>query len=110
MPVEKGTKMGGRGCPRCGGHNTEGVGRATDGKPGVKWCLTCKHRWFPCTTTCRGYKLEMKGPDKAPAIMGCELCGVPDRVARYWPEAYRAMAMELQKLKDLSLASSPSSD
>lgn len=103
MPVESGTKMGGRGCPNCGGHNTEGVGRTSDGKPGVKWCITCRHRWHPCEASCRGYRLNMKGKE-GPMIIGCPKCGVPDRFARSWPEAYRAMANELQKLKALSLA------
>lgn len=34
-----------------------------------------------------------------PTVVGCARCGVPDKVARYWPEAYRALARELDTLK-----------
>jgi hypothetical protein len=64
----------------------------------VYWCVTCRHRWFPCTSRCRGYKLEKAGKE-GPTILGCTGCGVPDRIARTWPEAYRAMARELDFLK-----------
>ncbi len=88
-------RIGSRGCPNCGSHNTEGVKAQ-----GVYWCVVCRHRWSPCSNHCRGYTLEMK-PN--PAIRGCPGCGVPDRVAAYWPEAYRAMARELDVVKAASL-------
>lgn len=94
MPETK-KRRGSRGCPNCGSHNTEGAKAQ-----GIYWCVTCRHRWEPCTPFCRGYKLIMS---PAPHIQGCQLCGVPDRVAAYWPEAYRAMAMELDGLKKSQL-------
>lgn len=107
MPLPKGTKLGGRGCPRCGSHNTEGLPRSKEGTAGVKWCLNCKHRWFPCSVSCRGYTLQLRGPD-GPLIKGCQKCdegaGIPDKIAREWPEAYRAMAGELGKRKSADLA------
>lgn len=76
-------RIGGRGCPGCGSHNTENLTTA-----GVQWCVTCHHRWIPCTTGCRGYRLDLHAPD-GPQIIGCRECGVPDKIARQWPEAWR---------------------
>jgi hypothetical protein len=36
-------------------------------------------------------------------VIGCVGCGVPNRVARTWPEAYRALARELDFLKQAAL-------
>jgi hypothetical protein len=93
MALKAGTRMGGRGCPSCGSHDTEGLG-----KGGAQWCLTCNHRWAPCTPGCRGYRLDIRASD-GPVIIGCKDCGVPDRFARVWPEAWRAMANRLSEKK-----------
>lgn len=95
MPEPK-KRIGSRGCPACGSHNTEGVKSA-----GVYWCITCRHRWEPHAPHCRGYVLEMK---PVPQIKGCSACGVPDKIARWWPEAYRAMARELDGIKQAALS------
>ncbi len=92
MSFETGTRIGGRGCPECGSHNTEGL----SGK-GAHWCMDCEHRWLPCTPGCRGYRLDIRA--KEPAIIGCPDCQVPDAIARRWPEAWRAMANRLAKYK-----------
>lgn len=89
MALRKGTRIGGRGCPTCGSHDTEGIG-----KGGVQWCHACNHRWQPCAPGCRGYRLDIRATD-GPAIIGCSECGVPDTTARRWPEAWRAMAHRL---------------
>src|SRR5262245_21365619 len=94
MAIEEGTRLGGRGCPRCGRHDTEGVP-----KHGVQWCLACTWRWTPCSTYCRGYRVEVGKWPEEPKIMGCVECGVPNRIARWWPEAWRAMAVSLAKFK-----------
>lgn len=88
-----GTRIGGRGCPQCGSHDTEGLGRG-----GVQWCHSCDHRWFPCSPGCRGYRLEVD-PNADPRIIGCPGCGVPDGIARLWPESWRAMAYRLDGKK-----------
>jgi hypothetical protein len=93
MPVARGKRIGGRGCPACGSHDTEGLGRS-----GAQWCNTCAHRWLPCSPGCRGYRLYFDD-EKVPYIAGCEDCGVPDKVARQWPEAWRAMAHRLDSKK-----------
>lgn len=82
-------RIGGRGCPACGSHNTEGLGPA-----GAQWCITCHHRWIPCSPGCRGYQLDVDHAD-GPQIVGCRGCGVPDKLARMWPETYRAMMYRL---------------
>lgn len=82
--------MGGRGCPECGSHDTEGLGRAGT----AVWCNGCGYKWFPCTPGCRGYQLVLDA-DGGPTVEGCKECGVPSRIARHWPEAYRALANRL---------------
>jgi hypothetical protein len=69
----------------------------------IYWCRTCRHRWMPCSARCRGYALKMSTPT-GPAIVGCEGCKVPDRIARMWPEAYRAMARDLDFIKQAALS------
>jgi hypothetical protein len=86
-------RIGGRGCPGCGSHNTQGLTRA-----GAQWCNTCNHKWVPCTTTCRGWVLDLRHPD-GPTVFGCERCGVPTRVARTWPEVWRDLAYKLDGRK-----------
>jgi hypothetical protein len=87
-PVVRGLS---RGCPRCGSHNTDAL-RVRSGKLGAMWCRTCENRWLPCETPyCKGFAIEMHGPDGYPLINGCRGCGVPDHIARRWPEAYRAV-------------------
>jgi hypothetical protein len=95
---ESGKRIGSRGCPGCGSHNTEG----TRGKNVVYWCRTCRHRWLPCSSRCRGYVAKLDAKD-GPLVLGCVGCGVPDRVARMWPEAYRALARELDFVKQSQL-------
>jgi hypothetical protein len=90
--------MGGRGCPRCGSHDTEGLA-----KGGISWCHTCDNRWFPCRPGCRGYVLRVDSGDD-PVILGCPDCGVPDKIARWWPEAWRAMQYRLAEFKLESVA------
>ncbi len=91
MPSTKPTKrLGGRGCPSCGTHDTEGLGRAGT----VHWCNGCGHKWFPCTPGCRGYALDVNSK-AGPQVIGCADCGVPDRIARHWPESHRALANRL---------------
>jgi hypothetical protein len=36
---------------------------------------------------------------EVPSIRGCRDCGVPDRIARWWPETYRAMQKALNATK-----------
>lgn len=98
MDKEKRGRIGSRGCPNCGGHNTEGL----RGAGVVYWCRACRHRWFPCEARCRGYRVWMDAPT-GPTVIGCTRCGVPDRVARFWPEAYRALSRELDTLKAAEL-------
>lgn len=38
-----------------------------------------------------------------PAIKGCKDCGVTDEIARWWPEAYRALATRLSAAKNEEL-------
>lgn len=93
-----GKRIGGRGCPRCGSHDTAGM-RLRDGTLGAQWCYTCEQRWLPCKLAyCRGYKLDLDAKT-GPVIYGCHECGVPDAVARRWPEPYRAMAKALDGKK-----------
>lgn len=113
MARVKGMRIGGSGCPKCGGHNTERGPHAGKGLGYIRWCNTCAHRWQPCEPGCRGYKLFVPGAagfsskrGDVPAIRGCPDCGVPDKVAAYWPEAYRAMAVAMDKHKALSLPTS----
>jgi hypothetical protein len=86
-------RFGGRGCPNCGSHETEGLARR-----GAWWCESCDHRWVPCTTTCRGWLLDLRAPD-GPTVIGCAACGVPTRVARSWPETWRELARQLDGRK-----------
>lgn len=92
--AKKNQRIGGRGCPSCGSHDTEGLTNS-----GAQWCMTCNHRWVPCARHCRGYSIEYDHPD-GPKIRGCKECGVPDKIARWWPEAYRMIGVELGKHKD----------
>jgi hypothetical protein len=94
-------KIGGRGCPRCGSHNTDGFQRS-----GVQRCGTCEFKWTPCERTCRGWKLSMRDVE-GPCVIGCRNCGVPNRVARTWPEAYNALARELLSSGDKMEATVP---
>lgn len=87
-------RIGGRGCPSCGSHDTEGLG-----KTGAQWCISCSHRWIPCSYHCRGYRLDVDSNPEHPCIKGCPDCGVPDRIAWKWPEAWRAMALQLDSNK-----------
>lgn len=93
MALKPGTRMGGRGCPGCGSHDTEGLG-----KGGAQWCHTCNHRWMPCTPGCRGYRLDVHDKD-GPKLIGCKDCGVADKLVQFWPEAWRAMANRLGSRK-----------
>jgi hypothetical protein len=56
--------------------------------------------------------LDVRGKE-GPMIRGCKKCddgkGVPDSIARTWPEAYRAMGNELGKLKKATLVHSEES-
>ena len=80
-----GYKIGSKGCPSCGSHDTDHLRVA-----GAQWCNTCGHRWVPCDTAfCRGYEIDITG--EFPEIRGCKGCGVPTRIARWWPEAHRAV-------------------
>ncbi len=99
VEADKRGRIGSRGCPNCGGHNTEGL--RGDGRS-VYWCRTCRHRWFPCRPHCRGYALALDAPT-GPEVRGCDECGVPTVVARGWPEAYRSLANELGRLKKRAL-------
>lgn len=63
----------------------------------MSWCISCSHRWIPHATNCRGYFVELSGD--VPLIRGCKECGVPDKIARWWPEAYRAIANALNDKK-----------
>jgi hypothetical protein len=92
-----GKKIGSKGCPACGSHNTESINYG-----GAQWCNACGYRWAPCDTPhCRGYEIDLGGD--VPVIRGCKGCGVPDRIARWWPEAYRAIHKVLldRKLKEM---------
>jgi hypothetical protein len=40
----------------------------------------------------------MRGKE-GPMIIGCSGCGVPDRIARMWPEPYRTMMYRLSGKK-----------
>jgi hypothetical protein len=82
-------RIGGRGCPQCGSHNTQGFTRG-----GAQWCFSCNNKWVPCQRTCRGWRLDMHHPD-GPSVIGCVDCGVPHRIARTWPEAHNALARQL---------------
>lgn len=42
--------------------------------------------------------MDMRTPE-GPMIIGCADCGVPDKVARMWPEAYRTMMYRLSGKK-----------
>ena len=101
----KSGRIGSRGCPNCGSHNTEGL----RGERVVYWCRTCRHRWFPCEPRCRGYKTRLDAKD-GPMVVGCAGCGVPDRIARGWPEAYRALARELDFVKQSQIAAEESKE
>lgn len=83
---------GGRGCPSCGSHNT--APKDGDYRLGQE-CKDCGNSWVPCGPGCRGYSLDVRGPE----ILGCTACGVPDATARRWPEAWRAMAHRLRREK-----------
>lgn len=52
---------------------------------------------MPCSPGCRGYNLVTD--TDPPEILGCPRCGVPDRIARKWPEAWRLMALRLDGKK-----------
>lgn len=86
-------RVGGRGCPKCGSHDTEGFKNG-----GAQWCLTCEYRWIPCSPGCRGYQLDLSA-DEGPQVVGCDGCGVPNRIARNWPETHRALAKVLDGKK-----------
>lgn len=73
-----------RGCPKCGSHDTAGITAKA-----AQWCNTCNHKWLPCAPYCRGYEVSTEGI--YPAVYGCKGCGVPDHIARWWPEAYRTL-------------------
>lgn len=87
-----------RGCPQCGSHNTWGLGRS-----GVQVCDACDYRWIPCSDQyCRGYRVVTDG---SPSIIGCPDCdkehgGVQSKVVQWWPEAWRAVARELDDRED----------
>jgi hypothetical protein len=82
------TRIGGRGYPLCGSHDTERFHNA-----GAQWCNCCNHKWVPCQPHCRGYSVDLDyGP---PFIRGCDDCGVPDRIAQRWPEGYRSVSFAL---------------
>ena len=90
-------RIGGRGCPSCGGHDTEGLVNR-----GAQWCNSCSHRWAPCKPHCRGYEADIAGD--VPKIRGCKDCGVPDKLAIWWPEAWRAVyaLLSVKKMDDLA--------
>lgn len=104
MSMAVGKRKGGRGCPKCGSHDTESFSRGGS----VNWCNSCDHRWKPCKAGCRGYRLDEDSPE--PLIFGCPDCGVPDLIARRWPEAWRAMAGRLDDEKQAKLAGMPALD
>lgn len=85
-------RIGGRGCPSCGSHDTEGLARTGD-----QWCMSCNHRWSPCSAHCRGYEIGF--PKSGPLITGCRQCGVPDEIAVWWPEAHRAVSLKLAEIR-----------
>ncbi len=93
-------RIGGRGCPSCGSHNTSGLGKGQ-----AQWCDTCNFRWVPCSPGCRGYDclIPSVNEDFEPQILGCEGCGVPNEIARKWPEAWRAVAKRLDGQKLVSV-------
>ena len=98
-PSRAGKRIGGKGCPSCGSHDTDFL-RAS----GTQWCSACDHKWTPCGTPyCKGFEVDVSG--EFPTIRGCRSCGVPDRIARWWPEAYRAVYKALggKKLEELGL-------
>lgn len=97
-------RIGGRGCPECGSHDTERLVRSSTGE-GAQWCRACRHRWVPCSSGCRGYRFDTTNAHTGPAIIGCPDCGVPDPIARTWPEAYRAAARTLDAGKQAALDS-----
>jgi hypothetical protein len=103
VALRAGTRIGGRGCPSCGGHITDSM--AGHGQH-VSWCAWCGHRWVPCVPGCRGYRLDVHATD-GPVITGCRECGVPDVIARRWPEAWRAMANRLSPQKMLGVEDTP---
>jgi hypothetical protein len=84
-----------RGCPKCGSHNTWGLGRS-----GIQACDVCDYRWQPCGDQyCRGYKVFL---EPSPGLVGCPDCdkdhgGVPTSIVVWWPEAWRAIARGLEK-------------
>ena len=82
---------GGRGCPDCGTHSTKLLGKTE------QICMECGRTWQPCAPFCRGY-LDT-GHAEGPTVHGCERCEVPTRFARSWPEAWRALARELDSRK-----------
>lgn len=49
-----------------------------------------------------GYKLKFTDAD-GPKVIGCPGCGVPDRIARWWPEAHRKLAAALDERKKQEL-------
>jgi len=53
---------------------------------------------MPCSPGCRGYRLDVHAKG-GPQIVGCSGCGVPDEIARLWPEAWRAMANRITSKK-----------
>jgi hypothetical protein len=100
MRFKKRTRIGGRGCPRCGSHDSKST------KHTASRCNACGHEWTPCVPGCRGYRLDVPEAPGKPRILGCSACGVPDHIAGRWPEAWRAMAHRLTpgKIDEVELA------
>lgn len=90
--TEKRGRRGGRGCRQCGSHHTALLGKVE------QVCRDCGEVWSPCAPYCRGYRCDLHD-DGGPTIIGCPDCGVPTKIARHWPEAWRALARELDKDK-----------
>ena len=90
--VSERPRRGGRGCRACGSHRTQMLGKAE------QICRDCGEVWAPCAPYCRGYRLDVRA-DEGPTVIGCPDCGVPTRLARHWPEAWRALARELAEKK-----------
>lgn len=92
-------RIGGRGCPSCGSHDTATLRSSAEGLSGAAWCNSCNHKWIPCAPHCRGYRIDVKNLEP-PYIEACSDCGVPKKFALRWPEAYRQVSKDLADYQD----------